>query len=41
MRRWEIVGGIGPSFFFGDIGGYTIGKNILGFRGYELSANQI
>jgi hypothetical protein len=32
MRRWEIVGGIGPSFFFGDIGGYTIGKNILGFR---------
>jgi hypothetical protein len=32
MRRWEAVGGVGPSFFFGDIGGYTIGKNILGIR---------
>jgi hypothetical protein len=32
MRRWEAVGGIGPSFFFGDIGGYTIGKNVIGFK---------
>lgn len=32
MRRWEAVGGLGPSFFFGDIGGYTRTKNILGLR---------
>lgn len=32
MRRWEAEGAIGPSFFFGDIGGYTRTKNILGFR---------
>jgi hypothetical protein len=32
MRRWEAVGGVGPSFFFGDIGGYSIGKNILGIK---------
>jgi len=32
MRRWEATIGAGPSFFFGDVGGYTIGKNILGFK---------
>lgn len=32
MRRWEAVGGVGPSFFFGDIGGFSQTKNILGFR---------
>jgi hypothetical protein len=32
MRRWEAVGGIGPSFFFGDIGGFSRTKNVLGFR---------
>ena len=32
MRRWEAVGGVGPSFFFGDIGGFTRTKNILGIR---------
>jgi hypothetical protein len=32
MRRWEAVGGVGPSFFFGDIGGFTHSKNILGLR---------
>ncbi len=32
MRRWEAMGGIGPSFFFGDIGGFTIGENALGLR---------
>jgi len=32
MRRWEASAGAGPSFFFGDIGGYSIGKNILGFK---------
>jgi hypothetical protein len=32
MRRWEAVAGVGPSFFFGDIGGYSRTKNILGIR---------
>jgi len=32
MRRWEAVGGVGPSFFFGDIGGFSRTKNILGIR---------
>jgi hypothetical protein len=32
MRRWEITGGIGPTFFFGDIGGFSRSKNILGLR---------
>jgi hypothetical protein len=32
MRRWEAVGGVGPSFFFGDIGGFSPTKNILGIR---------
>ncbi len=32
MRRWEAMAGAGPSFFFGDVGGYSIGKNILGFK---------
>jgi len=30
--------GAGPSFFFGDVGGYTIGKNILGFK--DMSYHQ-
>lgn len=32
LRRWEAEGGIGPSFFFGDIGGFSQTKNILGIR---------
>jgi hypothetical protein len=32
MRRWELSAGAGPSFFFGDIGGYSRTKNFLGFR---------
>jgi hypothetical protein len=32
MRRWEAVAAAGPSFFFGDIGGFSRTKNILGFR---------
>jgi hypothetical protein len=32
MRRWEAMAGAGPSFFFGDIGGYSQSKNILGFK---------
>ncbi len=32
LRRWEAQLGIGPSFAFPDIGGYTHTKNILGFK---------
>jgi hypothetical protein len=32
MKRWEAEAGIGPSFSFPDIGGFSIGDNILGFR---------
>jgi hypothetical protein len=32
LRRWEAAAGIGPSFFFGDIGGYSQTKNILGLK---------
>jgi hypothetical protein len=32
MRRWEVEAGIGPSLFFGDIGGFSRNKNLLGFR---------
>ncbi len=38
LKRWEGQFGVGPSFSFPDIGGYTIGKNILGFK--DLSYRQ-
>ena len=38
LKRWETVVGFGPSFFFGDIGGYSQGENLLGFK--DLSFNQ-
>jgi hypothetical protein len=31
-KRYEAGAGIGPSFFFGDIGGFSRTKNILGLR---------
>jgi hypothetical protein len=38
MRRWEAEFGIGPSFSFPDVGGYTSGENFLGFK--DLSYKQ-
>jgi hypothetical protein len=32
LKRWEAVAGLGPSFFFGDIGGYSQTKNLLGLK---------
>jgi hypothetical protein len=32
LKRYEASVGLGPSFFFGDIGGYSQTKNILGIR---------
>jgi hypothetical protein len=31
-KRYEASAGLGPSFFFGDIGGYSKTKNVLGIR---------
>jgi hypothetical protein len=39
LKRYEAVVGFGPTFFFGDIGGFTNGKNILGFK--DLSFHQV
>jgi hypothetical protein len=36
LKRYEAVVGIGSSFFFGDIGGYSKSKNILGFKDLTL-----
>jgi hypothetical protein len=38
LRRWEAQFGIGPSFSFPDVGGFSIGDNFLGFR--DLSYRQ-
>lgn len=38
MRRWEASLGAGASLSFPDIGGYTSGKNLLGFK--DLSYRQ-
>ncbi len=32
MRRWEVLAGTGPSFFFGDVGGYRRTENLLGLK---------
>jgi len=32
MKRYEAVAGFGPSFFFGDVGGYSVTDNFLGLR---------
>jgi len=31
-RRYEVTAGFGPSLFFGDVGGFSKTKNILGIR---------
>ena len=36
LKRYEAVAGIGPSFFFGDIGGYSKSKNLLGLKDITL-----
>ena len=36
MKRYEVVAGAGPSFFFGDVGGFSQDINILGLKGYYI-----
>ena len=35
-RRLELTGGIGPTLFFGDIGGFSLDENYLGFRDVSI-----
>lgn len=36
MKRYEVTAGIGNSQFYGDVGGFTIGKNALGLKDLTL-----
>jgi len=36
LRRYEVVGGIGITQFFGDIGGFSTGSNALGFKDFSF-----
>ena len=35
-QRLELMAGIGPTQFFGDIGGYTPSENVLGLKDFSL-----
>ncbi|NSW93646.1 MAG: hypothetical protein HPY62_02935 [Bacteroidales bacterium] len=39
LRRWELEAGVGPSFSFPDVGGFSQSKNLLGFR--DISYRQM
>jgi len=41
MRRYEASAGIGTTQFFGDIGGFSQGKNILGFKDISFLQTRI
>lgn len=41
MRRFEAAAGVGPTFFFGDVGGYSIGENILGLKDFTFLQTRI
>lgn len=32
ISKWEVTAGLGMTQFFGDVGGYSIGDNFLGFK---------
>lgn len=32
QRRIEVIGGVGPSLFFGDVGGFSPSENVLGLK---------
>jgi hypothetical protein len=36
-QRYEAIAGIGTTQFFGDVGGFSRGKNILGFKDISFS----
>lgn len=37
MKRWEAVAGMGPTFLFSDLGGYSKDENILGIKDLSFS----
>ena len=37
LKRFELVAGLGPSQFFGDIGGFSRNKNIIGLRDLNIT----
>ena len=37
MRRYELIAGIGTANYFGDIGGYSKGENVLGIKDLSIS----
>lgn len=39
-KRYEFTFGLGPSQFFGDVGGYSNGKNFLGLRDLSFSQSR-
>jgi len=41
MRRYEVSAGIGTTQFFGDIGGYSKGDNILGLKDISFTNTRI
>ena len=36
FKRYEVSGGIGPSIFSGDIGGFSKGDNIIGLKDFSF-----
>ncbi len=40
LRRYEMIGGIGVGNYFGDIGGYSPGTNLLGLKDLSLQSTR-
>ncbi len=41
LKRYELSGGLGPTFFFGDVGGFSQGENILGLKDMSFLQTRI
>ena len=40
MKRYEAIVGIGTSNYFGDIGGYSKGENVLGLKDFSIKSTR-
>ena len=36
IKRYEVSGGVGPSIFSGDVGGFSKGENIIGLKDFSF-----
>jgi len=36
LKRYEVIGFLGPSQFFGDVGGYSLGSNAVGLKDISI-----